>query len=61
MSLLDPSLVIDPFTFGALIGIAVWLDRRLRSVENKVAYSQGFEAGQNSLRTSASPVRAIEE
>lgn len=38
-------LFFDPFTFGALVGIAVWLDRRVRSVENKVAYERGFEAG----------------
>ena len=46
MSWLDPTFVIDPFTLAALIGIAAWLDRRLRNVESKVAYNRGFEAGQ---------------
>ena len=45
MSWSDPSIVVDPFTFGALIAIAVWLDRRLRTVEKTVAYNAGFLAG----------------
>lgn len=45
-----PNYVIDPFTLTALIGIAVWLDRRLRNVESKVAYNRGFEAGQQAER-----------
>jgi hypothetical protein len=50
LSFLDPSIVVDPFTFSALIGIAVWLDRRLRRVEAAQAYNRGFEQGQQSER-----------
>lgn len=45
LSVLDPSFVVDPFTLTVLIGIAVWLDRRLRNVEKTVAYNRGYQAG----------------
>ena len=56
-----PQFVVDPFTLTALIGIAIWLDRRLRSVESKVAYTEGFSAGRNSLNSPPSKQTAIEQ
>jgi hypothetical protein len=50
MTWLDPSIVVDPFTFAALIGIAAWLNRRLSKVENIVAYNRGYLAGEQTRK-----------